>query len=1012
MSYNWKVFKRDWKNYEIASKTNKEEMEIRIATFLACIGSEAMNIYDGLDISEADSKKIDKIIEAFEKHCIGETNETYERFTFNSRQQGESESVDKYVTELRKLSKTCNFDNLEESLIRDKLVTGLRCDITRRKLLQEHSLNLAKAIDIARAMEVSKTQMTKIKQQTDSAHGEAVNKVEARPKKDAKLKLCHFCSKMHILKKELCPAYGKICSSCKGRNHFANSKYCKGIRCLQIEEESVEEEASNDTNQFDAKWMYAVDSGESKSTATLEINEQKVSFLIDTGADVNTICKKFVPQKNIRPTLTKLWMWNKTKMTPIGEATLRVYNPKTRLTHPIKFIVVTDDVKCLLGIETLKALQFVTLNNDKFVSSVEASCALGDLGEAKLSVDPSVKPRQLPCRKIPFAIQSKVKSQLDTMVQRGILKPVTEPTEWVNQMAIAQKADGNIRICIDPAHLNKALQREHYKLPTLDDVLSEFKDARFFTKVDVKEAYWHIRLDEASSFLTTMITPVGRFRWLRLPFGLKVSSEIFQKKLCDSIEGLKNTANVADDIVLAGCGRTDEEAKANLKIRTQELQQRCTERNIILNNKKTVTEAREIIFMGHKITAEGICPDPKKVEAILNLPAPTDISGIKRLSGTVQYLARYIPRLSQHLEPLRNLTKKDTVWNWTSECQTAFENIKSLVIEATKLAYFDNDKDVHLQVDSSKDGVGTVLMQDGRPIEFASKTLSETQKRWAQIEKELLAVVIGLERFDQYTYGRKVFVQNDHKPLSNILKKPLSEAPRRLQTLLMRLHRYDVEFEYLEGNKLLIADTLSRAVGTEESHIIPDIRICMVSTIHDSISDPILQQIREATQADVGLQTLCSYITDGWPPHNCCPQTLPYKQIKDNLSIEDGLIYKGEQVIIPHSLRTMVKEKLHAAHLGYDSMMRRVRTTVFWPGIQHEVRQLAEQCETCQRRKPQNQKETLIQHDNGNGPWHKIGADLCEIDGVNYLIVVDYFTNYIEIEHLSTTTASQIIKKK
>jgi len=143
------------------------------------------------------------------------------------------------------------------------------------------------------------------------------------------------------------------------------------------------------------------------------------------------------------------------------------------------------------------------------------------------------------------------------MVQRGILKPVTEPTEWVNQMAIAQKADGNIRICIDPAHLNKALQREHYKLPTLDDVLSEFKDARFFTKVDVKEAYWHIRLDEASSFLTTMITPVGRFRWLRLPFGLKVSSEIFQKKLCDSIEGLKNTANVADDIVLAGCGRTD-----------------------------------------------------------------------------------------------------------------------------------------------------------------------------------------------------------------------------------------------------------------------------------------------------------------------------------------------------------------------------------------------------------------------------------------------------------------------
>ena len=146
LSYNWKVFKRDWKNYEIASKTNKEEMEIRVATFLACIGSEAMNIYDGLDIAEADAGKIDKIISAFDKHCIGETNETYERFTFNSRQQLDSESVERYVTELRKLSKTCNFDNLEDGLLRDKLVTGLKCDITRRKLLQENKLTLSKAI--------------------------------------------------------------------------------------------------------------------------------------------------------------------------------------------------------------------------------------------------------------------------------------------------------------------------------------------------------------------------------------------------------------------------------------------------------------------------------------------------------------------------------------------------------------------------------------------------------------------------------------------------------------------------------------------------------------------------------------------------------------------------------------------------------------------------------------------------------------------------------------------------
>ncbi|GFR57716.1 retrovirus-related Pol polyprotein from transposon 297 [Elysia marginata] len=122
-------------------------------------------------------------------------------------------------------------------------------------------------------------------------------------------------------------------------------------------------------------------------------------------------------------------------------------------------------------------------------------------------------------------------------------------------------------------------------------------------------------------------------------------------------------------------------------------------------------------------------------------------------------------------------------------------------------------KDLTLQVDSSQHGVGIALMQDGRPIEFASKTLSPTQRRWAQIEKELLAVVIGLERFDQYTYGLHVVVQNDHKPLENIMKKPLSQTPRRLQNLLMRLHRYDCEFQYLQGPNLLIADTLSRAAS-------------------------------------------------------------------------------------------------------------------------------------------------------------------------------------------------------
>ncbi|GFS08245.1 polyprotein [Elysia marginata] len=192
-----------------------------------------------------------------------------------------------------------------------------------------------------------------------------------------------------------------------------------------------------------------------------------------------------------------------------------------------------------------------------------------------------LKPKKMQCRRMPFALEGKAKSEIENLVNQGTLAPVTKSTEWV-------------------------------------------------------------------------------------------SSEIFLQKLGEALEGLHNTINVADDIVLAGCGKTDAESKANLESRTKELKQRCVEKNIVLNQKKTVLDQKQVVFMGHLATADGISPDPAKVEAIQTLPA------VRCLCGTVQYLARYIPNLSEHLEPLRALTRNKADWNWTKECKQAFENIKIL----------------------------------------------------------------------------------------------------------------------------------------------------------------------------------------------------------------------------------------------------------------------------------------------------------------------------------------------
>ena len=275
----------------------------------------------------------------------------------------------------------------------------------------------------------------------------------------------------------------------------------------------------------------------------------------------------------------------------------------------------------------------VIINKHAFIASVTRE-SLGDLGEAKLRINPDARPRVLPCRRIPIALQEEVRQQVNELVERGVLVRVGEPTAWVSQMTVTRKeSDGSLRICIDPQPLNAVLMCEHFKMPALDDVLPSLHNARVFTKLDVKEAFWHVRLDEQSSLLTTMITPFGRFRWARLPFGLSVSSEIFQNRLTEALGGLKGVICAADDIIVVGRGDTQAEAENDHSENPSGLQNRCKEKNIKLNDVKAAIHQDEISFMSHRISVEGVQPDRSKVAAILDIPPPNDVHGVRRLCG-------------------------------------------------------------------------------------------------------------------------------------------------------------------------------------------------------------------------------------------------------------------------------------------------------------------------------------------------------------------------------------------
>ena len=220
--------------------------------------------------------------------------------------------------------------------------------------------------------------------------------------------------------------------------------------------------------------------------------------------------------------------------------------------------------------------------------------------------------------------------------------------------------------------------------------------------------------------------------------------------------------------------------------------------------------------MGHIITAAGQKADDTKIKAIVDMPTPEDKQSLQRLLGITKFLAQYIPNKASLTAPLLKLLKKDIAWQWCPHHGAVLQTLKSTLTQAPVLRYYDHKQPLTLQADSSKDGLGACLLQDGRPVCYASQALTDTEKRYAQIEKELLAIVFSAKRFHQYVFGRPVTVQSNHKPLEVIMRKPLSKAPARLQGRLLQLQRYDLNVTYTPGKHMYIADTLSCATASRD----------------------------------------------------------------------------------------------------------------------------------------------------------------------------------------------------
>ena len=851
-SLKWKKFKQKWTNYEIATGVSEKEDATRVATFLTVIGEEAVDVYNTFNwATEGDILKTARVLEKFDAFCNPRKNTIYERYVFFSRNQENGESIDHYVTVLKTMSDTCEFGELRESLIRDRVVFGIQDNSVRERLLRDHELTLQTAIEKVRSAELTNAQLKQIKADQkiteEVIHAVKVNGEQLSNKHDqdslTPIVNCKYCGKKHPRDKNQCPAYGAKCQKCGKPNHFAAK--CKS-KTRRSRVHYIEDDELNSDNDYTISTVIhhigALNAKTSKENmipkqlfASMKVNDKvNIKFQLDCGATCNILpLKQYVQAMGnpediyLQKSNATLTMYNGTVMHPVGKCKLTCVRDSSK--HVLEFQVVDGDVKPLLSAETCqKFLQVlvsdkhdkdaiahdkmsVNTTSDIFHEYADVFEGIGCLDESyHIEIDPTVKPVIHPPRRVPVTLKDPLKKELDRMVEEGILAPVNDPTDWVSSMVTVVKPN-KLRICIDPKDLNRAIKRSHYPMPTIEEVATKLSNAKVFSVLDAKSGFWQIRLDEESSLLTTFNTPFGRFRWLRMPFGICSAPEEFQRRMNNTFENLKGTAIIADDLLVFGEGDDIESATKDHDENLKNALQRARERNLKLNKEKVKLRMSEVPYIGHLLTSEGIKPDPKKVEAVRKMPQPTDVPSVKRFLGMVNYLSKFLPNISTITEPLRQLEAKDVEWHWDENQQKAFEEVKTLITSHPVLQYHDVAKEVTLQCDASQSGVGAALLQEGQPVAFTSRALTSTEKNYAQIEKELLAIVHACDRFDQYVFGREITVETDHKPLEVILRKPLFAAPKRLQRMMMQLQKYNLKVVYKRGTELYIADTLSRA---------------------------------------------------------------------------------------------------------------------------------------------------------------------------------------------------------
>ncbi|KAL6490042.1 hypothetical protein MHYP_G00003870 [Metynnis hypsauchen] len=705
-------------------------------------------------------------------------------------------------------------------------------------------------------------------------------------------------------------------------------------------------------------------------TETISVNGTDIQFKLDTGAAVSA-----VPES----------VFSKNKLGHLKKAKKVLYGPGHNILD-VKgcfqgvltakgrsciqdVYVVAGLTRALLGLPAIETLNLVhridavaQQNTPNLVAAYPSVFrGLGLLQEPyHIELEKDATPYALSTpRRVPLPLRDKVKEELERMESMGVISKVSSPTEWCAGMVVVPKPSGNIRICVDLTNLNKWVKRERHILPAVDQSLAMLSNAKVFTKLDARSGFWQIPLTNESKPLTTFITPFGRYFFNRLPFGIVSAPEHFQRRMSQLLENYDGVICHADDILVFGRDKMEHDQ------RLHQVLQKLQSEGLTLNEKCEFGKSK-MLFVGHKITANGLEADPNKVRAILQMPEPTCVADVRRVMGMANYLAKFLPQLASFTTPLKELLRERNEWCWGDPQRTAFCKLKEELSSPKVLA------SIH---------------QRERP---------------------------GLQQMHPRLHFTLL---TDHKPLIPLLgTRGLDELPPRILRFRLRLLRFCYDIQHVPGKNLITADTLSRAPLSDaltqaDQQLEKDVQV-FVDTIVASlpVSEARLKQIQEAQAADNTCQKVKHYCLAGWPEKHAVRKDLKhFWQVRAELTLVGNLLLKSDRLVIPLQLRKDILERIHEGHQGISKCRARAHHSVWWPGLSSEIRLMVENCGICMRHRVQR-CEPLLSSPVPARPWCKVGMDLFEHEKKSYVLIVDYFSRYIEVAELKTTSSEVTVR--